>query len=124
MADKTYTVTLSDGTKLENLTLNGNNFISSVAITEGQFDGKLKSVVITDSEGGEEKHEDMFLVQVSHPNDSEWWFILADKTEDQIKQEQLGQSIASLTDMMMSLSMGAASASTTTTTTTSSESTK
>lgn len=108
MADKTYTVTLSDGSKLENLTLNGNNFISTAQVTESQFSGKLKSVVITDSEGGEEKHENMFLVQVSHPSDSEWWFILADKTENQIKQEQLEQSIASLTDMMMSLSMSAA----------------
>ncbi|XJZ57288.1 hypothetical protein ACIA3Y_04835 [Lactobacillus delbrueckii subsp. bulgaricus] len=108
MADKTYTVTLSDGSKLENLTLNGNNFISTTAITENQFDdGKLKSVVITDSEGKEEKHEDMFLVQVTHPSDQEWWFILADKSEDQIKKEQLEQSIATLTDMMMSLSMSA-----------------
>lgn len=108
MADKIYTITLSDGSKLEKLTLNGNNFISSVAVTEGQFTGKLKGVTITDSEGGEEKHENMFLVQVTHPSDSEWWFILADKTEDQIKQEQLDQSIASLTDMMMTLSMSAA----------------
>ena len=107
MADKTYTVTLSDGSKLENLILNGNNFISTTAVAESQFDGKLKSVVITDSEGTEEKHENMFLVQVSHPSDSEWWFILADKSESQIKQEQLEQSIASLTDMMMSLSMSA-----------------
>ena len=105
MADKTYTVTLSDGTKIENLTLNGNNFISTAQVTENQFDGKLKTVTIADSEGKEEKHENMLLVQVSHPSDSEWWFILADKTADQLKQEQLEQSIASLTDMMMSLSM-------------------
>lgn len=108
MADKTYTVTLSDGSKLEKLTLNGNNFISTVAVEESQFDGKLKTVTITDSDGKEEKHENMFLVQVTHPSDGEWWFILADKTVDQIKQEQLEQSIASLTDMMMSLSMSAA----------------
>ncbi|MBT9018627.1 hypothetical protein BTI91_04295 [Lactobacillus delbrueckii subsp. bulgaricus] len=107
MANKTYTVTLSDGSKLENLTLNGNNFISTTAVEASQLEGKLKSVVITDSEGKEEKHEDMFLVQVTHPSDTEWWFILADKTEDQIKQEKLEQSIATLTDMMMSLSMGA-----------------
>lgn len=107
MTKKTYTVTLSDGTKIENLTLNGNNFISTTAVTEEQFDGKLKGVTITDSDGKEEKHEDMFLVQVTHPNDSEWWFILADKTESQIKQEQLGKSIARLTDMVMSLSMSA-----------------
>lgn len=103
MANKTYTVTLSDGTKIENLTLNGNNFISTTAVTEEQFDGKLKGVTITDSEGKEEKHEDMFLVQVTHPSDQEWWFILADKTASQIKQEQFEQSIASLTDMVMSL---------------------
>lgn len=107
MADKTYTVTLADGSKLEGLTLNGNNFISTTAVTEDRFDGKLKGVTITDSDGKEEKHENMFLVQVTHPSDSEWWFILADKTASQIKQEQLEQSIASLTDMMMSLSMGA-----------------
>lgn len=105
MADKTYTVTLSDGRKLEGLTLNGNNFISTTAVTEDQFDGKLKAVTITDSDGVEEKHENMFLVQVTHPSDSEWWFILADKSENQIKQERFEQSIASLTDMMMSLSM-------------------
>ncbi len=108
MADKTYTVTLSDGSKLEKLTLNGNNFISTVAVEESQFDGKLKTVTITDSDGKEEKRENMFLVQVTHPSDGAWWFILADKTVDQIKQEQLEQSIASLTDMMMSLSMSAA----------------
>lgn len=107
MTGKTYTVTLSDGSKLENMTLNGTNFISTTAVTEDQFDGKLKSVTITDSEGGEEKHENMFLVQITHPNDSEWWFILADKTASQIKQEQFEQSIASLTDMMMSLPMNA-----------------
>ncbi len=108
MANKTYTLTLSDGTKIENLTLNGNNFISKTAVTEEQLDGKLKGVTITDSDGKEEKHEDMFLVQVTHPSDTEWWFILADKSKDQIKQEQLEQSIASLTDMVMSLSMSAA----------------
>ena len=124
MTEKIYTVTLSDGTKIENLTLNGNNFISTTAVTEGQFDGKLKGVAITDSDGVEEKHKDMVLVQVTHPSDTEWWFILADKSEEQIKQEQLDQSIASLTDMVMSLSMGAASASTTATTTTSTDTTK
>ena len=102
-----YSVTLSDGTKLDDLTLNGNNFISSTAVEASQFDGKLNGVTITDSDGKEEKHENMFLVQVTHPNDSEWWFILADKSKDQIKQEQLMQSIASLTDMVMSLHMGA-----------------
>lgn len=112
-----YSVTLSDGTKLDNLALNGNNFVSSTKLTEGDFKDKLSKVTITDSEGKEEKHKDMVLVQVTQPSNSEWWFILADKSEDQVKQEQLKQSIASLTDMMMTLSMSAASASTTATST-------
>lgn len=124
MADKTYTVTLSDGSKLENLTLNGNNFISTTAISEDHFNGKLKGVFITDSDGKEEKHENMVLVQVTHPSDDQWWFILADKSKDQIKQEQLEESIANLTDMVMELSVGADSASVAGTTTTSTDTTK
>lgn len=103
-----YTIKLSDGTTLENLGLNGNNFVSRAEVTETTFTGKLKGVEITDDEGKEEKHKDMVLVQVTQPSDSEWWFILADKSKDQVKRERLEQSIASLTDMMMTLSMSAA----------------
>lgn len=45
-----YTMILSDGTKLENLYLNCNNWISSAKLTDKDFEGKLKKVSITDGE--------------------------------------------------------------------------
>lgn len=39
-----YTITLADGTKLENLTLNGNTFESDTDYTEDTFNGKLSEV--------------------------------------------------------------------------------
>lgn len=43
-----YTITLSNGKKLENLELNGNNFISAVPVDSAFFDGGLSKVTITD----------------------------------------------------------------------------
>ena len=36
-----YSVTLSDGTKLDNLALNGNNLVSSTKLTEGDFKDRV-----------------------------------------------------------------------------------
>ncbi len=47
-----YKITLSDGSKLENLTLNGNNFITSQEITEATFRGKLSRVKIECDDDG------------------------------------------------------------------------
>lgn len=41
-----YTITLNDGTKIENLTMNGNNFITNESITREIFSGNLKHVKI------------------------------------------------------------------------------
>ena len=43
-----YTMTLSDGTQLKNLKLNGNNWITSEAITKDTFSRKLNKVSVTD----------------------------------------------------------------------------
>lgn len=43
-----YTITLSNGRKLENLELNGDNFIFSSPIDSVFFDGGLSEVTITD----------------------------------------------------------------------------
>ncbi len=49
--DRVYTITLGDGTKLENLKLNGTCFVSKQPITKEMFTGKLNNVEIT-GEGG------------------------------------------------------------------------
>lgn len=45
-----YDITLSDGTELKNLILNGNNFISEQILPDAIFDGNLKPVIISDGE--------------------------------------------------------------------------
>lgn len=48
--EKTFTMTLADGTEIPNLHLNGNNWVSAEPIYEDQFLGKLGAVSITDGE--------------------------------------------------------------------------
>ena len=43
-----YTITLANGTKLENLELNGNNYIAQEAIEDSVFEGNMDTVIISD----------------------------------------------------------------------------
>lgn len=93
-----YSVTLSDGTKLDNLALNGNNFISSIKLTEENFKNKLSKVTITDNDGKSKDYTDMVLVQVTQVG-NESWFILGEKAQDDVSKLQ--SVVATLTDMIM-----------------------
>ena len=94
----TYSVTLSDGTKLDNLTLNGNNFVSSTKLTEADFKDKLSKVTITDDDGNAKDYTDMVLDQGAQMGD-ESWFILGEKAQDDVSKLQA--AVAALTDMIM-----------------------
>lgn len=93
-----YSVTLSDGTKLDNLALNGNNFVSSTKLTEDNFKDKLSKVTITGDDGKTKDYTDMVLVQVTQMGD-ETWFILGEKAQDDVSKLQ--SAVAALTDMIM-----------------------
>ena len=43
--EKSFKITLADGTQLKNLKLNGNNYISKTEITEDYFKGKLSKII-------------------------------------------------------------------------------
>lgn len=81
-----YTITLADGTKIDNLKLNGNNFISDEILPDEVFAGKLTSVEISGEEGARE-FADMYLV-ANRVMDDKSWFILAEKTEEMKRQER------------------------------------
>lgn len=69
MADSKYTITLSDGTALTGLTLNGGNFVSKKEVSAETFAGRLRNVVIAgpvDGFGLVGQHEVMELLQVAH----------------------------------------------------------
>lgn len=87
MDEKIYTITLEDGTKIENLRLNGNNFISQEQIDPEIFDGNLGKVTINDGEN-DEVHENMGLVQVTQTG-KEYWFVLRDIPESEIANAKL-----------------------------------
>lgn len=98
-----YTIELSDGTKIENLDLSGNNFISTKKITEDQFTGKLATVKITDPDGNTEEHTNMDFVQVVKYG-SKYYFILRDKTADEIYREELESQLEDANDAVAELS--------------------
>lgn len=87
MDEKIYTITLEDGTQIENLRMNGNNFISQEQIDHKIFDGNLGEVTINDGEN-DEVHENMGLVQVTQMGD-EYWFVLRDVPASEIANSKL-----------------------------------
>lgn len=100
-----FTLTLSDGSTISNLTLNSNTLISSTPVTAEMFSGKLSHVVIegTDDEGladmevvGEHNHMELVaLYQV----DSEWYICLRDLSEAELKEAKTQADIAYLSMM-------------------------
>ena len=84
MEEKRYKITLSNGVILDNLMLNGDNFISELAINTETFADGLNSVVINDGVS-DVVHGVMILVQITTPVDGEWWFVLRDLTEMELR---------------------------------------
>ena len=104
---KTWTLTLADGTKLENLTLNpgANTFHSPVEVTMNTFDGKLSEVCIAASDGDmtgcayPDTLHDAELVQIMQPADTPdetWQFILREIPEDEIAKAKTEKRFSSL----------------------------
>ena len=89
-----YTIKLYDGTVLENLTLNGNNFISNTIISDSIFENNLKIVEISDGENTQ-IYNDMVLV-ANRVIDGKSWFILAEKTPEQKEKEEFENNIADI----------------------------
>lgn len=97
MDEKIYRITLSDGVVLDDLTMNGNNFISEEAVDASIFDGTCSPVVINDGTS-EEIHEHMDLVQVKDV-DGKSWFVLRDIPQKELEQVKLKSDIEYLAMM-------------------------
>ena len=92
MENGTFKITLADGTVLDGLGLNGNNYISSKKLTEDDFDGNLDHITIEDAEGNIEELENMELVQVKKYG-KEYWFVLRQLSEQEIRDSKLQANI-------------------------------
>jgi hypothetical protein len=95
-----YTIKLQDGTLIENLGLNGNNYISNTIIDDDVFIGNLGSIIITDNYGNETWHSDMKLMS-NIERDGKSWFVLGEKLKSEIKEEILKQTISDLLETMI-----------------------
>ena len=93
-----FTIRLSDGSQIEGLILNGNNFISDRELTEATFAGKLGHVVITGDADKDEAgligtHEHMQLVQIVK-YEGKWWFVLRELTAQELEMAKLKSDVA------------------------------
>ena len=102
-----YTIILSDGTQLCDLELNGNNFISAKELQTSDFEGKLDKVTFIDAEGVETVAHNLRLSACRTIGDGRCWFILEQKTQEQLAREQmlslLNGNAQSITDIELAL---------------------
>ena len=91
--EKSWKITLSDGTKLENLGLNGNNFISETKITADKFkENNFK-----------QECNNIELVQIAHYEDC-YYFVLREIPQeelDKLKMQSDIEYIAMMSDIDM-----------------------
>ncbi len=85
--EKTYTVTLSNGTVIPDLKMNGNNFISKTEITPSMFDSVMDYVIINDGDYDEK----LLNVELGHleKQGDEWWFVLSEIPQNVMEQSKL-----------------------------------
>ena len=102
MEKRTWTVTLADGTALEGLSLNGNNFISSKKLTDADFAGKLEHVTITDGETTTELANAELVQCVQYG--TEYWFVLREMTAEELEKRNLLQQLADANNAVAELS--------------------
>ena len=97
MDEKIYKITLADGTEIENLTLNGNNFVSKTPIDYTQFEDNLTRVTINDGDN-DDIHENMEFVGES-VMDGNYLFILRDISAKELADMKLRSDVEYLAMM-------------------------
>lgn len=99
-----YTIILNDGTKIENLELNGNNYIAEGVIDDSMFEGNLDTVTITDGETTETLTNMRLLSNIVR--DGRSWIVLGEKSEQQLKEEARDKQMKELEAAMTALFSG------------------
>ena len=98
MDEKRYSITLADGTVLENLKCNGNMFTSDQQIDESAFKNNCTPVVISDGEM-KDRHEHMVLGRLDHDGYESSVFYLRDLTDEEIYRLKMASDIEYLAMM-------------------------
>lgn len=101
-----YKITLDDGTELNDLVLNGNNFIAQTAVSDAVFKNNMATVTITNLEDGtaEQIEDGVLLSNIVREGCS--WLVLGQKTPEQKAMEARDKEIAELRQAMTVLLTG------------------
>ncbi len=105
-----YKITLSDGTTIDKLAVNGTNFVSKTEVKPEDFSGRLNHVVIscddeTDTDGLAGEYYNMELVQIAHYTkekhgcDDGWYFVLREIPAAELETVKMQGDIAYLSMM-------------------------
>ena len=98
--EKTLKITLADGTVLDNLGMNGNNYISEEVISDDVFEDNLRHVEVFDSATDVKTVlHDCELVQ-NIEVDGGCWFTLREKTEEELSIDALNGAIIELAEII------------------------
>jgi hypothetical protein len=99
MNEDLYTIELADGSVINRLRLNVNNFVSDVPIDEKVFSNKLREVKITGPNGTTVMFNAQ-LVQIQKQDNGDYWFILREIPADELEREQMKSDIEYLAMLM------------------------
>lgn len=94
-----YKITTPDGTKIENLSINGTNYVSQTKIDTKVFDQTLEYIIISDGENAEMMHN-VELIQQVHYEDG-WYICFRELTQQELNERQMNSDI---TDIQMAMS--------------------
>lgn len=98
-----YTITLADGTKLSNLDMNGDNYVSQTEVDTSIFTEKnLTTVIISDGETTTE-YADLVFIQQMKWSDGTFYLAFREKTEEERLMEKLLSNASDITDVQMAL---------------------
>lgn len=97
-----YTITLADGRKLENLTVNGTNFVSKTKVDEKIFQDNLAEVVISDGKT-ERVYENLVFVQQMEWADGTYYLAFREKTRMELLTEEITENSTGMADVQEAL---------------------
>ena len=97
-----YTITLSDGRKLENLAVNGTNFVSKTKVDEKIFQNNLAAVVIYDGKT-ERAYKNLVFIQQMEWADGTYYLSFREKTRMELLAEEITENSIGMTDVQDAL---------------------
>ena len=97
-----YTITLSDGRKLENLTVNGTNFVSKTKVDEKIFRNNLAAVKISDGKT-ERAYKNLAFIQQMEWADGTYYLAFREKTKMELLTEEITENSTGMADVQEAL---------------------